>query len=41
MISILAAVVVLVTTGLFMCAVSSLLEFILEALFPSKKADLD
>jgi hypothetical protein len=41
MISTLAAIVVLVTTGLFMWAVSSLLDALLEALFPSKKAGTD
>jgi hypothetical protein len=41
MIPILAAAVVLVTTGLFMWAVSSLLEALLEAVFPSKKAGSD
>jgi len=40
MIPILAAVVVLATTGLCMWAVSSLLEALLEALFPSKKGRL-
>jgi hypothetical protein len=41
MIPILAAAVVLLTTGLFMWAISSLLEALLEALFPSKKAGSD
>jgi hypothetical protein len=41
MIPILAAAAVLVITGLFMWAVSSLLEALLEALFPTKKAGSD
>jgi hypothetical protein len=41
MIPMLAAAVVLVTTGMFMWAASSLLEVLLEALFPSKKAGSD
>jgi hypothetical protein len=41
MISVLAAVVVLVTSGLLMWAFSSLIEALLRALFPTKRAHSD
>jgi hypothetical protein len=40
-IPLIAALVILVTTGLSMWAVSSLLEALLKALFPSKKVGSD